>query len=371
MAKNQIGVVEVEGLQDLITILSDEGYEVIGPTVADNAVVYEPIDSVDDLPKGYEDEQDGGKYRLIESGSKALFRTVVGPQTWKRYLYPPEQTLWKARKEKQGFSIEENDGVEPQYAFIGVRACEMAAIAIQDKVFDNGDFADPGYLARRNNAFLVAVNCTRAGGTCFCASMETGPKVKEGSDLALTEMTKGGHRFVVEAQSERGKEILKRLKASPITDGDKKQASKEIKAAAASMGRKMIGDADTVLAANLEHSRWNNVAERCLNCANCTMVCPTCFCSTMEDVTSLDGSEAERVRKWDSCFTVDFSYIHGGPIRRDAASRYRQWITHKLTHWKEQFGTSGCTGCGRCITWCPVGIDITEEARAIRDSQGG
>ncbi len=371
MENNRTGLIDEGGLQRLIDVLAQSGYEVVGPTVDDGAVVYEPVERTDQFPKGYEDEQDGGRYRLKQTGSDALFRTVVGPQTWKRYLYPPEQTLWKAVKKKNGFAIEESDEVEPQYAFIGVRSCEMAAIAIQDKVFNNGDFSDPGYNARRNNAFLVAVNCTRAGGTCFCASMDSGPEAKEGYDLVLTELTKGGHRFLVEAGSDAGEKILKRLKADIATEKDRKQAAKEIKAAAKSMGRKMIKDAGPVLAANLEHDRWRNVAERCLNCANCTMVCPTCFCSTMEDLTSLDGAEAERVRKWDSCFTVDFSYIHGGPIRRDAASRYRQWITHKLTHWHEQFGTSGCTGCGRCITWCPVGIDITEEARAIRDAQGG
>lgn len=371
MPKKRQGIIDLKGFQQLLETLSAAGYELIGPKAEDGAIVYESVESIEDFPKGYRDEQNGGRYRLTQTDSDALFGTVVGPHSWKRYLYPPEQTLWTARKEKSGFSIEEPDEVEPQYAFIGVRACELAAIAIQDRVFDNGDFAEPGYLARRKNAFLVAVNCTRAGGTCFCASMDTGPKAKDGYDLVLTELTKGGHRFVVEAGTERGDDILARLTLKTLGEKDQKQADKEIKAAAKSMGREMIKDVASVLGRNLEHRQWRKVAERCLNCANCTMVCPTCFCSTMEDLTSLDGSEAQRVRKWDSCFTVDFSYIHGGPIRRDAASRYRQWITHKLSHWHEQFGTSGCTGCGRCITWCPVGIDITEEARAIRDAEGG
>jgi Fe-S-cluster-containing hydrogenase component 2 len=123
-----------------------------------------------------------------------------------------------------------------------------------------------------------------------------------------------------------------------------------------------------LLYTNFDHPRWDNVAQRCLTCANCTMVCPTCFCTTVEDVSDVTGSHAERWRKWDSCFSQNFSYIHGGSVRSSAKSRYRQWMTHKLASWIDQFGSSGCVGCGRCITWCPVGIDITEEVRAIRES---
>jgi formate hydrogenlyase subunit 6/NADH:ubiquinone oxidoreductase subunit I len=137
--------------------------------------------------------------------------------------------------------------------------------------------------------------------------------------------------------------------------------------AAAQMGRVMdTSDIKELLYRNYEHPRWDNVAGRCLTCANCTNVCPTCFCTTVEDVTDLTGQQAERRRRWDSCFTMDFSYIHGGSIRASTKSRYRQWMTHKLATWIDQFGTSGCVGCGRCITWCPVGIDITEEVAAIR-----
>ena len=122
---------------------------------------------------------------------------------------------------------------------------------------------------------------------------------------------------------------------------------------------------------SLEHPRWDEVAERCLTCGNCTMVCPTCFCTTVEDVTDLTGEQAERWRAWDTCFSLDHSYVHGGSVRPTGRSRYRQWMTHKLGTWWDQFGTSGCVGCGRCIAWCPVGIDITEEAAALRASPDG
>ena len=107
---------------------------------------------------------------------------------------------------------------------------------------------------------------------------------------------------------------------------------------------------------------------RCLACANCTMVCPTCFCNSVQDVTDLSVQESSRVRSWDSCFNPDFAQVHGGNYRSSVKGRYRQWLTHKFSSWFDQFDVSGCVGCGRCITWCPVGIDVTEEIAAIRQS---
>jgi len=133
------------------------------------------------------------------------------------------------------------------------------------------------------------------------------------------------------------------------------------------MGRRLdTSDLPELLLDNLDHPQWDEVAERCLSCTNCTMVCPTCFCSDVQDVSSLTGEENERVRVWDSCFNPDFSHVHGGNLRPNIRARYRQWLTHKLGAWHGQFGMSGCVGCGRCITWCPVGIDLTAEVAAIR-----
>jgi ferredoxin len=199
--------------------------------------------------------------------------------------------------------------------------------------------------------------------------MDTGPKARAGYDLALTELCDAArHEFVVETGSERGAAVLARLQRRPAQSTDLAAAGAAVEHAGSMQVRALPPDAEQVLKANLEHSRWNEVAARCLNCTNCTLVCPTCFCSTVQDVTDLSGDSIARERRWDSCFTLEFSYIHGGSVRRDGASRYRQWLTHKLAHWHDQFGSSGCTGCGRCIAWCPVGIDITEEVAAIRAS---
>jgi ferredoxin len=198
--------------------------------------------------------------------------------------------------------------------------------------------------------------------------MNTGPKAGGGYDLALTELTEGeGHRFVVEAGTETGAEVLAELQAPKAGAKAVLQAAAAVEAAAAAITRRLdtTGIRD-LLYKGFEHARWDDVSARCLNCGNCTLVCPTCFCSTVEDSSDVGGTQAERWRRWDSCFVQSFSYIHGGSVRMSSRSRYRQWLTHKLGAWIDQFGTSGCVGCGRCITWCPVGIDITQEVAAIR-----
>ena len=221
-----------------------------------------------------------------------------------------------------------------------------------------------------DGAFIVAVNCAVAGGTCFCVSMGTGPKAEAGYDLALTELGGDDARFLVAVGSERGGGILAGIPQRDAGPDHVAAAEAILARTAASMGREMPSPSGVhdLLLANLEHPRWDDVAGRCLTCGNCTMVCPTCFCTSVEDSSDLAGDVAGRSRRWDSCFTMDFSFIHGGSVRASPKARYRQWMTHKLATWWDQFGTSGCVGCGRCITWCPVGIDITEEVRAIGET---
>ena len=371
--KSRAAILQREGLQQLIDLLRGRGYCVVGPTVRDQAIVYDEINGLGDLPAGWTDRQDPGTYRLVRRDDEALFGYVVGPHSWKKYLHPARLRLWRA--ERRGGEVRILDDAEPapKMAFLGVRSCEIHAILIQDKVFLGADFRDEDYARRRENAMIIAVNCGEAGGTCFCTSMGTGPEVASGHDLALTELLgEGGHRFLVEAGSEAGERLLEGVRHDKPVEADLAMARAAVEKAKAQMGRSLdTTGIKELLQGNQDHPRWDEVAARCLTCGNCTMVCPTCFCTTVEDTSDLDGSHAERWRRWDSCFTLDFSYIHGGSIRHSSKSRYRQWMTHKLAHWIDQFGTSGCVGCGRCITWCPVGIDITEEAAAIRSGDAG
>jgi ferredoxin len=361
-----------ESLSALFRALAERGFTLVGPVMGDGAIVYDELGSPDDLPAGWTDEQDGGTYRLRRRGDEALFGYVVGPHSWKRFLLAPVQRLWTAARQDDtgALRIVEESGESTKYAFIGVRSCELHAVAIQDRVLKDGAYADAHYRSLRERVFTVAVNCGQAGGTCFCVSMETGPEASDGFDLALTELLEGGggHGFVVETGSERGAEVLSAVRHRDARPEEQRAAARAVGRAAASMGREVAtGDLKELLYAGYDHPSWDEVARRCLACGNCTQVCPTCFCTTVEDVTALGGHQAERVRRWDSCFTTEHAYIHGGSLRGSVRSRYRQWLTHKLATWVDQFGTSGCVGCGRCITWCPVGIDITEEVRAIRE----
>ncbi len=368
-----VEVIAPQAVDTLIRLLAGEGYEVVGPTRRDGAIVYDRVGGLEDLPVGWTDEQAPGHYRLRERDDDALFGYVVGPHSWKKYLFPPEETLFRLTRQPDGsFVTEPGTSDAPRRAFIGMRACELAAIDVQDRVFLGQAVQDRGYAARRRDLFMVAVSCAEPGGTCFCASMDTGPRAREGFDLALTEVIDATQHFLVaEAGSEAGRAMLDRLDPRPASDAEQAATERVWAEAPEKMGRQMPADAREVLNRAFEHPRWEETAERCLSCSNCTLVCPTCFCSQVEEVPDLEGQRTERVRRWDSCFNQEHSHLVGGPHHESVAARYRQWITHKLATWHDQFGTSGCVGCGRCITWCPVGIDITEEVTAVRRDPEG
>lgn len=363
-AIGRVVVIDKPDLGLIIDRLWQAGYTVIGPTIAQGAIIFDEVHRLDQLPIGWTDEQEGGVYRLRRRDDQAYFGFAVGPQSWKKYLFPPRLPLFTLERSPDNFQVKPNQEPVPRYAFLGARSCDLHAIEIQDRTFLYGPYSDPHYRARRQGIFVIAVNCSMAAPTCFCTSMQTGPKAERGFDLALTELPQS---FVIEVASPRGADILVGVSCSDATGEHLGAAARVVRDTARSIKRRMdTSDLPELLYNNLEHPRWDDVAQRCLSCTNCTMVCPTCFCHCIEDVPDMDGQRAERVRLWDSCFNPAHSYMGGGVVRSDIRARYRQWLTHKLASWIDQYGVSGCVGCGRCITWCPVAIDLTEEVAAIR-----
>jgi ferredoxin len=358
-------VLSRSGLDELIAALVGDGYRVVGPTVRDDAIVLAELGSGADLPSGWGVESGPGRYRLRRRADAAVFGHSAGSQSWKQFLHPPRQPLWSM--DGDGFSPAREEPV--RYAFLGVRACDLAAIAKLGTVLGGGAHPDGAFVRRRQRLFVVAAGCTEPGGVCFCASMGTGPAPGPGYDLALTErIDESGHRFVVDVGSDEGRRVLAALTSRAATGAEIDDACAAVAAAATRMGRQMpAGDIAALLRESRESPHWADVASRCLTCGNCTMVCPTCFCTSTEDAADLTGEVAQRSQRWASCFETDFSYLHGGSVRVSGESRYRQWITHKLSTWHDQFGGSGCVGCGRCIAWCPTGIDITAEVGRLAE----
>ncbi len=360
-------VVGKPALQSVFDNLRAAGFTLIAPTVRDGAITLDEIERCEQLPVGWTEQQQPGRYTLARAPAAEYFAHRVGPLSWKRYLYPPRTQLLSAGKNDGRWSFQLAEDEAPQYAFIGIRSCDLRAIEIQDRVFLGGAFTDPHYARRRERLFVLAANCTSAAPTCFCSSTRTGPRVTSGFDLALTELSDS---FLLEVGSEAGSQALHDLPWEPASAFDLGRANQARQRAEQQIHRELrTDDLPGLLYNNLEHAEWDAIAARCLSCANCPMVCPTCFCSTVEDDCDLRCTAATRTRVWDSCFVLDFSHVHGGNIRPTIRSRYRQWLTHKLASWIDQFGVLGCVGCGRCITWCPVGIDLTEEVRRIRGTE--
>ncbi len=355
-------------LQDLILALQQAGYSCIGPQVRDQAIVYDVLEHADQLPWGVRDHQSPGHYRLEKISEHQAFSWANGPQAIKPILFKPRETVWKVTRNDEGKLIfQPENPSETPVAIIGARSCDLAAMDIQDKVFLEKDHVDNRYRDRRHNLFIVAVNCTYSSSNCFCVSAGTGPCVKNPYDILMTELENG---FTVNSGSEKGKRVLDKLNLSAANVEQCKHSKERVEQAAQMQTKRIPMDnargLRDLLFSNLDHPRWEEVADRCLSCGNCTSVCPTCFCHSEVDVPSLDGSTSDHQREWDSCFTAGHSYLNGsGVLRDDTRKRYRQWLTHKVGSWFDQFDTSGCVGCGRCITWCPVGIDITEELAAI------
>jgi NAD(P)H-flavin reductase len=351
-------------LDRLFGALSADGRRVVGPTIADGAVVYDELESPAELPHGWTADSAPGSYRLRETGGQRAFDYVVGVTAWKRFTHPPLIPLTRSHRDGKAVAVESIRESAPRLAFVGVRACEIAALQIQERAMRAGPFGDADHAARRDAALVVAVECAVAASTCFCTSMASGPEVQTGADLVLSELDDG---YVIRVESAAGAGVIEPLGLRAAAPDEVEHAGAQVAAVRAAIGDPVPADGlPERLRAALDHPRWAQVAERCLACANCTLVCPTCFCTSIGVASDLDALEATKERSWDSCFSLGFGRVAGDAnFRPKVRDRYRQWLTHKFSTWWDQFGSTGCVGCGRCIAWCPVGIDVREELLAI------
>ena len=337
----------------------------VGPHLSEGVVRLGELKGPDGLAAGVVDVQAPGRYSLGD-GSPFVFSSVNGPDSPKRYLHPAEVEL--SRLVNSGGEFELVSGFHPErkYAFFGIRPCDLRAVEVMDRTMLVPGFEDHVYSVLRSGAIFIVVNCTRAGENCFCASMGTGPDAGSGYDIAITELPE---RLLVDFP-ESNMALFQGIELKPATETELHMGEEMIQHARELMGRRIAErDPSKRMYAAMDSSAWEKVAERCLACGNCTMVCPTCFCNTIIDRNDLRDGSVSRVRVWDSCLSKDFVYSAGGNPRLQRTARYRQFVMHKFAYWRDEFGSYGCVGCGRCITWCPVGIDITETVNGVLTDQ--
>lgn len=352
-------------LQLLLDALHAAGYSCIGPQVDGNNLCYKPISNITQLPYNQQDKQAPGNYKIIANDQQRYFAWANGSEAIKPLTFASRELLWQVKRQDDGKLefipvIPDSQPV----AILGVKACDLAALHLQDQHFAFNTYVDHYYNARRRPLFLLAVDCSHPADTCFCAATGDGPNARSGFDVALTELDDG---FLLRSKSKKGADIVQKLPTKDPTTYQLSQAEKQQQQAISQQQRTLgkTSNLESKLFMNLEHPRWEEIATRCLACGNCTSVCPTCFCHNEVEDADLDGSQSKHYRQWDSCFTLAHSYMHSLVLRDKISYRYRQWLTHKFGSWHEQYGRSGCVGCGRCITWCPVGIDVTVELQHV------
>jgi ferredoxin len=361
------------GLDALVRHLAASGYRVVGPVVRNASIVYDDVERGDELPAGSRVEQAPGRWRLLDRDDGARFGWTPGADSWKKFVHPSHQEVLRIRRRDDTWVTTTPSPPDRPLAIVGARDCEVRALDVLDAVLAG---SDPRYSARRADMFVVAVTCGVPASTCWCTSMGGAPRPDAGHDVVLTEVVDDrGHRLVAEAVTDEGDGVLGALldagDAGPADDAELTAAADVAQRALDVLTPRLPGDRlPDLLDDTASDPYWDEVARRCLSCGNCTMVCPTCFCATFEDTTTLTGdgsppSETVRTQHWASCFELDHSNLGGQPVRATTASRYRQWLTHKLATWPAQFGTPGCVGCGRCTTWCPAAIDLPREAAVL------
>jgi len=357
------GYLDRDNFHELLQVLQSEGFNCVGPTLKDGAIQFGPIQSVEAMPQGYELDISPGHVRTIKKKHDRYFAWPNGPQGIKPWLYKSRDLLWTAKQTETGFTFSEPKIDAEAVAYIGARACDLVALQLQDLHFMYSDYVDPYYSANRKALFIVAVNCSHSGSTCFCASTDDGPEIFTGYDLLLDEFEEG---YLIHFGSEKGLSIFEKLTLTDVTSDQEARAKSQLAQVVASQERELLHEnMHANIFANLDAEEWGTVAEKCLACGNCTAVCPSCFCHREVEFAALDGKSSTHTREWDSCFNQDHSYIHGLTVRDETRLRYRQWMSHKLGSWREQYDRSGCSGCGRCIAWCPAGIDFVAEANLI------
>ena len=322
-------------------------YTVYGPITREGNTSFQEISSWEDLDLDY-------------------VTTILSPR---KYLHKPFETLFSFTEGGKTVTEGTRDSSEKMQIIFGLHPCDVNAIRLLDKVF-TGKYEDPYYTGHRKNTLIVGLGCDQAQDTCFCTSFGSGPHLREGFDLLITQL---GDRYLVEPGTPDGEDLLKRLdigrtmNSSTLTEYSRLKEAKLEKIANTIKKKINTTDLNKLLEVNTDHPIWTRLKEDCLACGACTISCPTCFCFNITDHLDLTLQNGERRRVWDSCMLLEFAEVAlGANFRNDLAARIKQRIYHKLYSFHFQHDDWGCVGCGRCVKFCIKKIDPREIIEELR-----
>ncbi len=268
--------------------------------------------------------------------------------------YPPK-ALFQPQSEplfefRDGKFVSLLGEIQPRIIF-GIRPCDVHALQLLDTVFNAEGAQDPYWLAKREKTTIITLGCEQPCSTCFCTSVGGSPFDRRGSDLLLTDM---GDHYALEAITDRGKALVQSMPSASAdqTDDVNKVQSKAEASLPKTFDSTGIRDKLYQL---FSSNYWEKMQQSCLGCGVCTYLCPTCFCFDIVD----EKQRSQRVRNWDTCmFRVYTQEASGHNPRPTKLERTRQRIMHKYAYWLDNINEIGCTGCGRCVRYCPVNLDI-------------
>lgn len=332
-------ILQKEKLTDFLESLKE--YEVWAPVQKDATTLFEVI-------------RDFQNISLDLNHQAVISKSAVFPQTETLFTFDHHAAV-KETSPKEGMDT----------VVFGIRPCDARSFQLLDPIFE-GDYPDPYYLKRRNKTALIGMACNEPFPNCFCTSINGNPFSKEGLDLLFTALNGSYHIDVI---TDKGRIMIDKASSHLTTAKAEDTTEKEQLAKAAEGKIKRHINLDGIkdkLAAIFDHAIWNRFASKCIGCGICTYSCPTCYCFDMQDETS--ERKGRRVRIWDSCMFPEYTlHASGHNPRPTRTQRLRNRMYHKFKFNIDNYGFPSCVGCGRCITLCPVNVDLIENLSAIKE----
>lgn len=330
-------IISQQNLEKLVEKLSAE-YDVFAPVVRDKFSEFSPVKN------------------LKECNLEILNTT----KPLKQLFLPQSERLFSIERDGEKVTLDSRGPLKKKRIILGAKSCEVKGLELLANVYGSAEHPDELFLDRKKNTIIIGLTCDKPADTCFCIALGVNPVEEKGMDIVLTKIN---GEFVIKSFTRQGEDLLKEY-GNLLEDASKEELDKKKKLEEVIPGKQNVSldlsGIKSKLDNGFDHPVWEEENLRCIACGACAYLCPVCQCFDIHDETGKGGALA-RYRTWDTCMSPDFTQMAGGHNpRAKKRNRFRQRFMHKFKYYPDLFNTPGCTGCGRCIQFCPVNIDIVE-----------